>query len=110
MLADDLLKNKERIQEEIRNSRYTYQNEQDKAGFQHDMAYVDFKDLPRKTTSDEVLCDKAFNIAKNSKKKMDIKVNLHQWFINFLVKIFLVVLLHVQINLLLKVKLCQTNN
>ena len=69
MLADDLLKNKERIQEEIGNSRYTYQNEQDKAGFQHDMAYGDFKDLSRKTTSDEVLCDKAFNIAKNPKKR-----------------------------------------
>ena len=31
------------------------------------MAYGDFKDLPRKTTSDKVLRDKGFNIAKNSK-------------------------------------------
>ena len=28
------------------------------------MAYVDFKDLPRRTASDKVLCDKAFNMAK----------------------------------------------
>ena len=31
------------------------------------MAYGDFKDLPGITTSDEVLCHKAFNIAKNDK-------------------------------------------
>ena len=39
-------KNKERIQKfkEIRDSRYVYQNELDKAYSQHDMAYGDFKD------------------------------------------------------------------
>ena len=31
------------------------------------MAYVDFKDLKRRTFSDKVLGDKAFNIAKNPK-------------------------------------------
>ena len=31
------------------------------------MVYGDFKDLPRRTTSDKVLRDKAFNIAKNPK-------------------------------------------
>ena len=31
------------------------------------MAYEDFKDLARRTTSDKVLRDKAFNIAKNPK-------------------------------------------
>ena len=31
------------------------------------MAYGDFKDLARRTTSDNVLRDKAFNIAKNPK-------------------------------------------
>ena len=39
----------------------------DKACFQHDMAYGDFKDLPRRTASDKVLCNKAFNIDLNSK-------------------------------------------
>ena len=31
------------------------------------MAYGDFKDLARRTTSDKVLRDKAFNIARNLK-------------------------------------------
>ena len=42
-------------------------NELDKACFQHDMAYGDFKDLARRAASDKVLRDKAFNIAKNPK-------------------------------------------
>ena len=39
-------------------SQYIYQNELDKACFQHEMAYGD---------SDKILYDKAFNIAKNPK-------------------------------------------
>ena len=31
------------------------------------MAYGDFKDLPRRIAANKVLCDKAFNVAKNSK-------------------------------------------
>ena len=60
------IKNKERIHqfEETRDSRYIYQNILDKACFQHDMAYGDFKDLTRRTASDKILCDKAFNVAK----------------------------------------------
>ena len=46
-------------------SRYIYQNKLDNACFQQDMLYGDFKDLNRRTTADKVLCDKAFNIAKN---------------------------------------------
>ena len=46
-------------------SKYIYQNELDKACFQHDMAYGDFKDLLRRIAADKVLRDKAFNIAKN---------------------------------------------
>ena len=30
------------------------------------MAYGDFKDLTRRTASDKILCDKTFNIAKNT--------------------------------------------
>ena len=30
------------------------------------MAYGDFKDLPERTASDKILCNKAFNIAKNT--------------------------------------------
>ena len=62
-------KNKERIQKfrETGDTSYIYKNELDKACIQHDMAYGDFKDLKRRTFSDEVLRDKAFKIAKNPK-------------------------------------------
>ena len=62
-------KNKERLQKfiETRDSRYIYQNEIDKACFQHDMAYGDFKDLTRGKASDKIFRDKEFNIAKSPK-------------------------------------------
>ena len=62
-------KNKEQIQKfkETGDTSYIYKNELDKACFQHDMAYGDFKDLKRRTASDKVLRDKAFNVAKNPK-------------------------------------------
>ena len=62
-------KNKEKIQKikETGDRKYIYRNELDKARFQHDMAYGDFKDLARRTASDKVLGDKAFNIAKSPK-------------------------------------------
>ena len=57
MLVDHLLKVKKRIQkfEETGDTKYIYKNELDKACFQHDMAYGDFKDLARRTASDNVL-------------------------------------------------------
>ena len=59
-------KNKERIQEleKTGDSRYIYQNELDKACFQRDMAYGDFKDSTKRTVSDKILRDKSFNVAK----------------------------------------------
>ena len=61
--------NKERVEKfkETRDTSYIYKNKLDKACFQHDMAYGDFKDLARRTASDNVLRGKAFNIAKNPK-------------------------------------------
>ena len=49
-------KNKERIQKfkETGNSRYIYRNELDKACFQHDMVYGDFKDLAKRTATYKV--------------------------------------------------------
>ena len=38
-----------------------------KACFQQDMPFGDFKDLLIRTAAYKVLCNKAFNIAKNSK-------------------------------------------
>ena len=62
-------KNKERIQKfkETGDTNYIYKNELDKTSFQHDMVYGDFKDLARRTASDKVFRDKAFNIAKKLK-------------------------------------------
>ena len=50
-------KTKERIQKfrETGDSRYSYQNELNKACFHHDMANGDFEDLPRRTASKKVL-------------------------------------------------------
>ena len=49
-------KNKERIQKfkQTGDSRYIYRNELDKACFQYDMAYGDFKDLKRRTAANNV--------------------------------------------------------
>ena len=62
-------KNKERIQKfrQTGDSRYIYKNELDKACFQYDMAYGDFKDLAKRTAADKVLRNKGFNIAKDPK-------------------------------------------
>ena len=69
MLVKDLQKNKESIQKftETGDSRYTYKNKLDKACFQDDMSYGDFKYLTRRTASDKIFGDRAFNIAKNPK-------------------------------------------
>ena len=66
-------RNKERIQKfkETGDTSYIYKNELDKACFQHDMAYGDFKDLKRRILKDlknlKILKDQEFNVAKNSK-------------------------------------------
>ena len=62
-------KKKERIQkfQQTGDTSYIYKNELDKACFQHDMAYGDFKDIARRTASDKVLREETFNIAKNPK-------------------------------------------
>ena len=53
--------------QDIGDSRYIYQNELEKACFQHDMVYGDFKDLIRRTASEKILGDRTFSIAKNPK-------------------------------------------
>ena len=60
-------KNKEGIQKfkETGDTDYIYKNELDKACFQHDMAYGDFKDLAKRTIADGVLRNKAFKIARD---------------------------------------------
>ena len=65
-----LTKNKERIQKSMQtvNANYIYKNDLDKSYFQHDMTYGKYKDFTKRTQSDRVLKNKAFEIS--SKKKM----------------------------------------
>ena len=49
------------------------------------MAHGDFKDLARRTASDKILRDKAFDIAKIL-NMMDIKEAMLLWFKNVLIK------------------------
>ena len=62
-------KNKERIQKfkETGDTSYIYKNVLDKACFQHDMAYENFKDLAKRNAADKVLRNKAFKIASDQK-------------------------------------------
>ena len=62
-----LTRHEERIKKlkQTGDTRYIYRNKLDKACFQHDSAYADHKDLINRTKSDNVLRDKAYNIASN---------------------------------------------
>ena len=62
-------KSKEKIQrfKQTGDSRCIYRNELDKACFQHDMAYGDFKDLKKRAAADKDLRDQLFHIAKDPK-------------------------------------------
>ena len=64
-------------------SQYIYQNELDKPCFQHDMAYGDFKDLPRRIAADKILRDKYLTLL-NIENMMDVKRVLLHWFTIFL--------------------------
>ena len=50
------------------NANYIYKNDLDKSCFQHDMTYGKYKDFTKRTQSDRVWKNKAFEIS--SKKKM----------------------------------------
>ena len=62
-------KHEQRIQKfkETGDTNYINKNELDKACFAHDAAYSDSKDLPKRTTADKILKNKAFDIAKDPK-------------------------------------------
>ena len=57
---------------ETGDTKYMYRNELDKAYFQHDMAYGDFKDLKKRTQSDQVLKEKLLKL-QAIQKMTDIK-------------------------------------
>ena len=58
---------RERIQKfrETENSKHLYINELDKACFDHDAGYSNCKELAKKTISDMILKDRAYQIARN---------------------------------------------
>ena len=60
-------KHHERIQKcrETDNLKHLYRNELDKACVAHDAAYSDSKDLAKRTISDKILKDRAYEIARN---------------------------------------------
>ena len=52
---------------ETGNLNYIYKNELEKSCFAHDAAYADSKDLAKRTVSDKVSKDRAYDIALNPK-------------------------------------------
>ena len=60
-------KHREWIQEfrQTGNLKHLYRNELDKACFAHDAGYSDSKDLVNRTTSNKILKDRAYEIARN---------------------------------------------
>ena len=59
-LTNDKEKNQKLVQ--TGNTNYIYKNDLDKACFQHDKAYGKYKDLTKRTASDNVLRDKVFKL------------------------------------------------
>ena len=59
----------ERIEKfmQTENTDFIWKYDLDKACFQHDVAFGKYKDLSKRTQSDKVLRDKAFEIASNPK-------------------------------------------
>ena len=92
-------KNKARIQKlkKTGDRKYISRNELDRPCFLHDMAYRNFKDLPRRTAFDKVLRHKAFNVLK-IQYMMDIKYVLLLWLISILLKSLKVVVLIMNLN------------
>ena len=51
----------------MKNADYIYKDDLDKACFEHNMAYSKFNNLDKRTQSENILTDKAFEIASNPK-------------------------------------------
>ena len=61
------IKHRERIQtfRKTGNSKHLYRNELEKVCFAHDAAYYNSKDLAKRTISDKILTETAYEIARN---------------------------------------------
>ena len=69
MLVDHFLKSKKEYKnlKKTGDAKFSDQNKLDETCFQHDLAYSGSKHLPRRTSSNKALRNKAFDIAKNPK-------------------------------------------
>ena len=85
----------------MKNTDYIYKDDLDKACFEHDMAYSKFNNLDKRTQSENILTDKAFEIASNP-KHVDYQRRLAPMVFMFLTKNLLEVVL--------KMKLKKINN
>ena len=96
--CDPFTKDKEKIKKfkEIGHSRPIYLKELDKACFQHDTTYGNFKDLYRRIAPDKVLRDKTFDKTKNSKYDEYQRELASMVYINFLIKELLVVVFKIK--------------
>ena len=77
MLVEHLQNKKKEYKNEKGDSKYIYQKELDKACFQHDMTYEDFKGLIRRTASAKILCVKYLILLKIG-HMIDINADLLQ--------------------------------
>ena len=65
--CEPFTKYRERIQKfrKTGDLKHLYRNELDKAFFTHDPAYSDSQNLPKRTISDKILKDRAYEIARD---------------------------------------------
>ena len=70
---------------ETRNLKHLYRNHLEEACFAHDAPYSDSKDLAKRTMPDNILQDRAYEIARNGKYDVYKKV-LEVWFTGLLIK------------------------
>ena len=77
--------------------------------FSSDTAYGDLKDLTRRTASDKIFCDKALNIAKNSKYD-GYQAGLAPMVFKFLVKNPFCLEINLLLVVVLKRKISETKN
>ena len=67
------------------NLKHLYRNELDKTCFAYNAAYSDSKDLDKRTISDKILKDRAYEIARNCNHNGCQRALANTWSITFLI-------------------------
>ena len=67
------------------NLKHLYRNELDKTCFAYNAAYSDSKDLDKRTISDKILKDRAYEIARNCNYNGCQRALANTWSITFLI-------------------------